>query len=142
LSSGFCGCEPKYENHCKICPGELPSKVVFNNKELLPANLNAIGFANVTFPVTCELILSIQYQLQQDNPTCAIAQYWNFICGSSNGLWEYAADTPRKRVGFFWAPRVSAILSLIGALAIIADTVLSAKKGQSLQPNHVNDVSL
>lgn len=128
ISSGFCGCKPKYENHCEICPGEIPPPE-FNNIEVPPAYLDSVGMTNTTISLTCELMLASQYQMHQDDNACALARIGNFLCGCSNGIWEYSgADTQEKKVGLFWAPCVSGILSLIGSLAIIVDTALNAQK--------------
>jgi hypothetical protein len=91
LTSGFCGCKPKCENHCDMCPGEIPPPEEYSNKELAPAYLNPLGFENVTFPVTCEVILSVQYQLQQDDPVCTLAQQRSYFCGCSPSVFGNTA---------------------------------------------------
>jgi hypothetical protein len=131
LGSGFCGC-PAIENHCRICPGEIPLPE-YAQKVLPPFMLSKLGVGDVGFPVTCELGLSFEFQLEEDDKMCILARSRNDLCGCGGGNYMYlgASDTPRK-AALSWVSRCVSILSLIGSMFVISDVLRDKKRRKNV----------
>jgi hypothetical protein len=131
LGSGLCGC-PAIENHCRICQGGVhPPEYA---QKIIPAPiLSKLGIGEVGFPVTCELGLSFEFQVEEGSRFCGLAKARNDICGCEGGNYEYlgAANTGRKAV-LTWVPRCVAILSLIGSMFVISDVARDKKRKKNI----------
>jgi hypothetical protein len=127
LGSGLCGC-PAIENHCRICPGEVPPPEYA--QKIIPASfLSELGIGEIGFPVTCELALSFEFQLEEDDKICDFTTGRSDVCGCRGGNFEYlgAADATRKEA-LTWVARCVAILSLIGSMFVISDVSRDKKR--------------
>ena len=126
---GWCGC-PSLPNHCQFCPGEDGIQESFRNKLIpqLDKYENLVPSGGMT--LTCEVAHEMQYQLEKKDPFCLVARSGDHICGCGGGINDYfAADTVQKQAVLAWMPRVSALLSFLGAAFMIND--IRKKRDQS-----------
>jgi hypothetical protein len=109
----ICGC-PAVDEHCQFCPGEsIPEDYL----EKVVQELEIL----VGFTATCgDAEAYLQYQIPMDSNTCRLGQGYNHVCGCNDGIFSYLdADTRTKQVVLAWAPRISALLSLVVSVSNI-----------------------
>lgn len=95
---------------CNFCPGRLDKAY---NDRVIPF----MGEDATCFNV--DRFFQNAY-VAETNPNCKLALGFNYICGCE-GPGYAGADTQAKRRALVWVPRTSAILSLLGSLAIVVD---------------------
>jgi hypothetical protein len=131
LGSGLCGC-PAIENHCRICQGEVPPPEYA--QKIIPASfLSKLGIGEIGFPVTCELGLSFEFQLEEGSRFCDFTTARSDVCGCRGGSFEYlgAVDATRK-AALTWVARCVAILSLVGSMFVISDVARDKKRRKNV----------
>ena len=127
--SSYCGC-PAVENHCDFCKNGQPVPESFKSKHLnfLTKSFEGDENADLILP-TCEFAETITFQVPPTSDACLI-QKRSWLCGChNNGESDFAgAQTYTQKVLYLWAPRISAIISLVGSAAIAYDILTSKAK--------------
>eukprot|EP00543_Licmophora_paradoxa_P014599 CAMPEP_0202479482 /NCGR_PEP_ID=MMETSP1360-20130828/95005_1 /ASSEMBLY_ACC=CAM_ASM_000848 /TAXON_ID=515479 /ORGANISM="Licmophora paradoxa, Strain CCMP2313" /LENGTH=723 /DNA_ID=CAMNT_0049106811 /DNA_START=186 /DNA_END=2358 /DNA_ORIENTATION=+ len=132
-SRGFCGCPP-VKNHCEVCFGETPPPE-YDQVRIDPEFMRRIGLPQIDdIPFfTCELVVAFQYGLSAEHKFCTMMQSQRFRCGCNGGEFQYLdANTRSKKAGIAWAPRITAALSFIATLLVIADITRKGEKRKQL----------
>jgi len=119
----FCGC-PAIEHHCVYCPqGGFAPDMYREDPKIVQLK------QDLKVEPTCEMIESTQFQWNDDSSTCVLGKLTAFLCGCSNGEFNYAgANTEAKRNVFEWTSRIAGVLSLLGTTAIQYDVLSNKRK--------------
>jgi hypothetical protein len=107
IFGSYCGC-PAIEDHCELCPGESLLEEYRNTSFYeMKAYIGVTG--------TCED--AVDYLVKQvpgQSELCRSGQSVNHLCGCNNGIYAYLdANTITKQAILAWAPRFSALLSIL-----------------------------
>lgn len=96
-TSGFCGC-PAKEDHCLVCGKDEVVQPEFEEVVVDERLLALIGLKDSSFPMTCELGISLQFQVSANDKICKLMQSRQDVCGCNNGVYAYnGADTNKKK---------------------------------------------
>jgi len=130
---------------CKFCPKEV-SVVDFGVEDkadqcyFCPSNDMQYPERDVPLfgeNITCDKVYAFfnRLEVHKDSQNCRLAQSVNYICGCE-GTGYAGANTEAKQKSLVWMPRVSGILSLMGSIFIIYDTLRTRKKRKKI-PNQI-----
>lgn len=119
-----CGCPSAFEDHCEACPGGIPE------------NMYDVRFEE-NKEIRCGVLETWQTQLSNDDWSCFYLQQNFHWCGCRGGVWNYAgAETTTQQAILAWGPRVTALLSLCGSIAILYEIWRGRRKRSHKQMYH------
>lgn len=142
LASGYCGCPPISENHCLLC--DDPLKPEYEQHVIDERFYPYLGLdGDIDFSITCELAISMQFQLEKGSTECTAGRSRRDLCGCNDDGWDYLkANTTKKKELLAWLPRISGFLSLIGASIIIIHVVKDKKNRRQMYNQLVATMSV
>jgi hypothetical protein len=107
IFGSYCGC-PSIDDHCELCPGEsLTEQFRITEFKEMKAYIGVTG--------TCgDAEDYLVKQIPAASELCHSGQSVNHLCGCNNGIYAYLdANTMTKQAVLAWAPRFSALLSIM-----------------------------
>jgi hypothetical protein len=119
-----CGCSLPKHPACEACPDPLPRESFdLTVSDVAPYDLLSCGLlTSAGLFVDDGARLPFGSDGEWIDFECRRFQYLGFFCGCNNGLFTYwGADTLEMQKAAVWAQRTTAVLSLIGSIAILVD---------------------
>jgi hypothetical protein len=133
LGTWSCGCE-KTENHCQWCRGQegIPKEYYSNQFANLESGIwDSSGLGGRV--LTCGVADQMQFLIPKDAYRCWEVQQLSWKCGCNDFLWGYlGANTPPKQAVFAWLPRLSGLISFIGSLLVVRDTIFHKERRKKM----------
>lgn len=125
-----CGCTLPEEPSCTMCSDPLPQEMLERTlSDVPPYNTLSCGLAENAFMFMADGdVIPLGEQADFLEFECRTMKTMGYLCGCNDGVFAYwGADSRPKQYAAVWMQRVTAILSLVGSIAILVD-IFKAKR--------------